>query len=217
MLVVSLSKRIECLPEALELVREGWPDWFAWDGLERLGQVLRSFPDTQLLGFEGPELVAVANAVTVPFDRPLAQLPDTGWDWAVDSAGPGPTLVALAVTVAKAHRGRGFSRVMLKALADLRREQGCDRLVVAVRPNAKPREVSFDAWVAQTRSDGLPADPWLRTHVRLGAQVLHTCHRSMSLSWPASRGPAVGLLAPVEIRDGRAHYVEPNVWVVHQA
>lgn len=217
MLVLSLSERLECLPRALELVRQGWPDWFAWDGLDRLSRVLEASPKTQLLGFDGQELVAVANAVTVPFDGPLAELPDRGWDWAVDSAGPGPTLVALAVTVAREHRGRGYSRVMLEALAGLRRSQGCDRLVVAVRPNAKPADVSFGAWVAQTRGDGLPADPWLRTHVRAGGRVLHTCHSSMSLSWPASRGAAVGLLAPAQTRGGRVHYVEPNVWVVHPA
>ena len=123
--------------------------------------------------------------------------------------------MALAVTVAKEHRGRGYSRVMLEALAGLRRSQGFDRLVVAVRPNAKPADVSFAAWVAQTRDDGLPADPWLRTHVRVGGRVLHACHRAMSLSWPASRGAGVGLLAPAQTRAGRVHYIEPNVWVVH--
>ena len=78
MLVLSLSERIECLPRVRELVRQAWPDWFAWDGLDRLSRVLEASPNTQLLGFDGQELVAVANAVTVPFDGPLDELPDRG-------------------------------------------------------------------------------------------------------------------------------------------
>jgi hypothetical protein len=87
-------------------------------------------------------------------------------------------------------------------------------------------------YIARTRPDGLPADPWLRTHVRVGAEVIGVAPRSMTItgsldqwrSWtdlPFDRtGPVVvpGALSPVycDVAAELAVYVEPNVWVRHR-
>ncbi len=87
-------------------------------------------------------------------------------------------------------------------------------------------------YVARTRDDGLPEDPWLRVHVRLGARVVRVCPVSMTIpgtlaewrEWtglPLDRsGPAEvpGALVPVHVslEHDVAVYVEPNVWVHHR-
>jgi hypothetical protein len=86
-------------------------------------------------------------------------------------------------------------------------------------------------YAARTRPDGLPADPWLRVHVRAGGRVVKVAPTSMVVAgtvadWRRWTGMAFvrsgewvvpGALAPVHVsleRD-RGAYVEPNVWVRH--
>ncbi|MCP4805703.1 MAG: hypothetical protein GY913_35985 [Proteobacteria bacterium] len=199
--VTTLFDRPDAPMEAV--VRRSWPDWmFGAEGADLLG-IVRRFPRHQVILFEGSELVAVGNSV------PLAQvpdaLPDDGWDWALRSAAPGPHRCALAVSVLPTHRGRGLSSQVLRAFGPT---------LVPVRPNGFTGG-DFAEHVAATRGDGLPVDPWLRTHVRLGGRVEGVCSRSMTLraspdaweGWDRS-----GLLAELT-PDGV--YVEPNVWVRH--
>ncbi len=79
--------------------------------------------------------------------------------------------------------------------------------------------------------DGLPFDPWLRLHVRLGGAVVGTCPRAYvvegsvaewegwtRMSFPESGAYIVpGALHPVEVdtEADRVRYVEANVWVSH--
>ena len=81
------------------------------------------------------------------------------------------------------------------------------------------------------REDGLPFDPWLRVHARLGADVLRPEPESLRITgtvaeweeWTAMAFPESGQyvfpggLAPVAI-DREADvgaYWEPNVWMRH--
>jgi hypothetical protein len=84
-------------------------------------------------------------------------------------------------------------------------------------------------YVARTRADGLPCDPWLRTHVRAGGEIADVAPVSWVVagslaewrSWtglPFDRDGSVevaGGLVPVDcdVEADRAVYVEPNVWV----
>ena len=81
------------------------------------------------------------------------------------------------------------------------------------------------------REDGLLFDPWLRTHERLGAEVLGTADEAMRIPgtiahwqewtgmWFPESGAYVvpGALVPVEIDVERDEglYVEPCVWMRH--
>jgi hypothetical protein len=81
------------------------------------------------------------------------------------------------------------------------------------------------------REDGLPFDPWLRVHHRLGARFLEVAPESMVVTGTVSEwedwtgmhfpetGPYIieGALRPVEMDLERnlGVYTEPNVWMRH--
>ena len=77
-----------------------------------------------------------------------------------------------------------------------------------------------------------PVDPWLRVHVRAGGEIVGVAPFSMTVvgtldDWRGWTGlpfeddgelDVPGALAPVlvNLRQGLAVYVEPNVWVRHR-
>lgn len=81
------------------------------------------------------------------------------------------------------------------------------------------------------REDGLPADPWLRVHARLGGRIIGVAPLSMVIpgtlaqwrEWTGLPFEVDGLveveggLAPVHVDVANDHgvYIEPNVWVHH--
>jgi GNAT superfamily N-acetyltransferase len=187
----------------------------------------------------------VARAFSVPFAFPDATrgretLPDGGWDqvilWAHRDhlAGVRATAIsALEIMVAPRLQGRGISRVMLAALRDNARRLGFSDLYGPLRPTDKHREplTPFGEYVARRREDGLPYDSWVRTHLRLGAQIVKIAPCSLVIAgtlaewrgWTglpfAGSGPTVvpGALSPVHVSLDQDHavYVEPNLWVRH--
>jgi hypothetical protein len=152
-------------------------------------------------------------------DRPLGRPPDA--------------LSALEITLLPSHRGRGGSRLVLDAMRRRARELGLRRMVAPVRPTGKAREpwTPMRDYAARTGAEGLPADPWLRVHIRAGGRIEKVAPTSMvvpgtladwrawtGLAFDASGPVAVpGALAPVHasLEQDHAVYVEPNVWVRH--
>ena len=108
---------------------------------------------------------------------------------------------------------------------------GFSSLIAPVRPTWKDRYplIPFDRYVRWTRDDGLPFDPWIRVHVRLGGELLEPCPSSMTVEgsleewqkWTGMHFPedgeyvVPGALVPVVFTDGRGRYVEPNIWMRH--
>lgn len=102
-----------------------------------------------------------------------------------------------------------------------------------MRPTRKALEprTPADEYARRVREDGLPQDPWLRAHARLGGRVVEVAPLSMTVpgtlaqwrDWtglPFDTDGAVevpGALAPVhvDLANDHAVYVEPNVWVHH--
>lgn len=187
----------------------------------------------------------VARSCSVPFamgesvGRPT--LPDDGWDgvvrWAWDDgvAGRQPTHTsALEIAIRPDLRGTGLAPMMLAAMRDNVAAQGFRDLFAPVRPNGKAQEphTPMAEYAHGTRGDGLPHDPWLRVHVRAGAEVVGVCPRAMTISgglaeWRAWTGMPFGesgdivvpgALNPVHCSVEHDHvvYVEPGVWVHHR-
>jgi GNAT superfamily N-acetyltransferase len=199
-------------------------------------------------GYEDYSLVAVtqqdeivARAASVPFRLgSAAPPPEDGLDEAVRWAAAGrlagwtPDAVAsVEVAVREDARGQGLGARMLSALRGNARRHGFDTLLAPVRPVGKPVEpqVTLADYVARRRADGLPEDPWLRTHVRLGGEVVRLAPYSTVVPGTLAQwgewtqlafdraGPVVvpGALVPVlvDLHHDYAVYVEPNVWVRH--
>jgi len=177
------------------------------------------------------------RARTIPFrwDGTLDDLP-TGID-AVGLRGINgrerPTaLSALAAEVATAYQGVGLSHLVLQVMAAMARSAGLAPLLAPVRPSWKERYplTPIERYAAWRVEDGLPFDPWLRTHARLGGMVLRCEARSMQITasvgdwqtWTAMAFPEEGDyvfprgLAPLRVGEGTGTYWEPNVWVRHE-
>ena len=190
-----------------------------------------------------PDIV-VGRACALPFASAgvpgREELPDAGWDgvlrWAaVDHAiGRAPdTLSALEITLLPAHRGRGGAAVVLDAMRRCAAERGLRHMVAPVRPTGKAAEplTPMPDYAYRVRPDGLPADPWLRVHIRAGGRIEKMAPLSQTIpgtlaqwrDWTGlpfdTTGPVIasGALAPVycSVEHDYAVLVEANVWVRH--
>jgi GNAT superfamily N-acetyltransferase len=186
---------------------------------------------------------AVGRAFAVPFvfgEFGRDELPDSGWDgvirWAHEDQALGRranALSALEITLLPECRGRGASRVVLDAMRRHAGALGYRQLFAPVRPTAKHLEpfTPMAEYVARRTAEGLPADSWLRVHVRAGGEIVKVAPTSMliagtlaewrewvSLPLGASGAVAIpGALSPlwVSVEQDSAVYVEPNVWFRH--
>ena len=242
--VVSLAARPELTLPALELLAAGWPEFMRHDPTAERHQARLA---TELAGFqallvdrEKDELAALGVSIPFAWDGTLAGLP-AGWDAVVEQGvgdldeGRRPTaLSALSVTVAPDRRGQGLSRLVVRGLKAAATRAGLGALLAPVRPSGKSAYplTPMERYVRWARPDGAPFDPWLRTHWRLGGEVLGVCPASMEITaevatWEAwtglafpETGPYVvpGALVPVAIDRERdlGRYLEPNVWLRHR-
>ena len=172
------------------------------------------------------------------WDGDVATLPEGGVDAVVearfaDGAAEPNVLCALQIVIAPEARAQGLSSRMIQRMAEIGRGHGLDTLVAPVRPTLKHRYplTPMERYLSWRRPDGTHLDPWLRTHERLGADIVKVAPESMRVTgtvaeweeWtemalPESGAYVVpGALVPVEIDRERDEgvYIEPNVWMVH--
>jgi GNAT superfamily N-acetyltransferase len=187
---------------------------------------------------EREEVIGVGHAIPAAWDGDRASLPDGGFDAVLEArfAPEPPTstvLCALGITIAPEYRGRGLSRGMIERMAEIGRAHGLDTLIAPVRPTLKHRYplTPMERYLSWRRPDGTHLDPWLRTHERLGADIVTVASESVVVTgtvaeweewtemvFPESGAYVVsGALVPIEIDRERDEgvYVEPNVWMVH--
>lgn len=235
----SLAERPD-LVEAFWSIENDWPVFMGQDPVAatRYNRAVELFPDLHLVAMDGSKIVARVHAV--PINWPGAsQLPDRGWDWALESGvdHPPPSRSAVSLIearIAPQYRGQRLSQPILAATRQAFGKLGTKNLVAPVRPNGKATEPRTPAseYVWRKREDGLPADAWLRVHVRLGAELVRIAPLAMTIPGTLSQwqqwtglpfqedGPVEvpGALAPVMVDTVQSHavYVEPNVWVHHR-
>jgi GNAT superfamily N-acetyltransferase len=225
-------------------------DFNVWPAYNTHGDVLNrywrrlyeDFAEFQFVLYDGEDDVVLAEGHTIPFawDGTVDGLP-AGIDGLVEDAfrlreeGGRPTaLSALAIEIRPTVQGGGLSRSMIDAMAGLAREHGLPDLVAPLRPSWKERYplAPIERYARWTRDDGLPFDPWIRTHARMGAEILLADPRSLRISgtvaeweeWTETAFPESGEyvfphgLAPLAVDRERdlGLYFEPNVWVVHR-
>lgn len=240
--ITTLAERPR-LGEALWEMPDPWPEFMRNDpvGRSHIGRIGETFPEFTLVATDGREIVARAHSVPFALGAPgRGTLPDAGWDqvliWAFADhrRTVRPDLVsAIEIAVSPGRQGQGLSRAMLTAMRANARALGFGGLVAPIRPTAKHREPTtpMEEYAHRTRSDGLPLDPWLRTHVRAGGVIGSVAPASMVIpgslaewrEWTGlpfenpGRVEVPGALVPVHCvpEHDYAVYVEPNIWVRH--
>lgn len=229
MKVVPVDQSIRQSP-AFEAIRRAWPEIVFHDRIsnEYWGRLYDERDEFQFALIENGALLGEGNSV------PVSGLPES-WRAAFPNAfegGAPDRLCAIAILIDPDHQGRGLSRVMLEHMRGLAYERGWE-LVAPVRPSLKHRYpiTPIERYVGWRRPDGLLFDPWLRSHERLGAELLGIAPGSLvaegtvadfeewtGLTFPESGSYVVpGALVPIEIDldAGRGSYREPNVWMRH--
>jgi hypothetical protein len=221
-----------------------WPEYNVHGDVlnEYWGRLDEEFADYQfaLHDEEADALLAQGHTIPCRWDGTVEGLP-AGIDGLVEDAfalreagGMPNALSALAIEIPPAHQRRGLSEPMLAGMRDIAARHGLADLIAPLRPTWKERYplTPIDRYAAWTREDGLPFDPWIRLHVRLGGELLASEPRSLRITgsvadwehWTGLPLPETGSyvfpqgLAPLEVdrERGRAEYWEPNVWVRHR-
>jgi GNAT superfamily N-acetyltransferase len=201
--------------------------------------VYATFPEHQLMLCDehGGAVVAHANSVPFHWNGDVADLPTDAVALARRALadhrlGLRPTaLAALQAVVDPAHQGTGLAQRTLEALAAHAAVQGLPDVFAPIRPTQKDRYplVTLDAYSRWVRADGLPQDPWIRTHHRLGATPVAvmrawTVVEAPLEDWTAWTGvmfPMSGwytvphALVPIEVdvEAGTGRYEEPHLWM----
>ncbi len=242
--VVCLADRPDLAPLLDEGFDTAWPQFMLWDPMSSVyyGVAHDLYPEFVFAAVDSADPGrAVARAYAVPLRWTEPELPDGGWNRAIQRAtinrltGAETNIVsALEICVRPDRRGGGLSALMLDAMRQAVAKQGYDTLVAPVRPSGKHTrpDLPMTEYAAQVRADGLPVDPWLRVHVRAGGRIERVAARSMTITgtlaewrrWTGlpfdTSGPVhvPGALVPVhcDVPHDHAVYVEPNVWVRHR-
>ena len=236
------AQRSDLLGEARQLNGSVWPEFMFHDAVaDRLWNRLEgTFADYQTMWLDASDhVVAVGNTVPLAWDGAIDHLAigwDDGFERAVadHDAGRAPTtLCAIQATVDRSLQGQGLSRMVLRGMRHRAAQAGLTALIAPVCPTLKCQYplTPMERYMRWTRPDGSPFDPWLRTHWRLGAQIVKVADPSMRIEstiadweeWTQMRFPesgqyiVPGALNPVEIEveADRGCYIEPNVWMRH--
>jgi hypothetical protein len=225
------------LSERTGEIEDSFPEFVGYgDVLLRHWAKLRTeLPELQLVLWDEERDAVVGHARTLPA-REAEGLPG-GIDEMLEQWFDGPrpeadVLSAMVAVVDRRRQGEGLSGLLLEGMRSLAGRSGFSSLIAPVRPTWKERYplIPLERYVHWKRDDGLPFDPWLRVHARLGAELLVVCSDSMRIDgarddweeWTGMRFPedgdyvVPGALVPVQFANGRGVYVEPNVWMRHR-
>jgi GNAT superfamily N-acetyltransferase len=226
--------------EAEQRFAEDWPEFIFHDAEVRKYSERRvSFPEWEFYFVSGERLIAGCWGVPIAWAGTVADLPGGFTDSlarAVTSYEKGVvpnTFVLMAAAVRSDEQGQGHAARVITAVRDHAVAHGLPQVIAPVRPTLKSSYplTPIETFMTWTREDGLPLDPWLRTHVRLGATLLAPAPASQTMTgsvadwekWTDMPFPTTGTytipagLTTLEInRDSNTGlYIEPNIWLRH--
>lgn len=143
------------------------------------------------------------------------------------------TLVICGAVVTPSLKGRGLAGEMLRALRRTGEGAGLSKVVAPVRPTTKAAYplTPIETFMRWSREDGMALDPWIRTHQRLGAELLSAAPASQTMTgtvaewerWTGMVFPESGdyvipgglSLLRVDRSADCGVYREPNIWMRH--
>ena len=227
----------------IELNSVEWPEFMIHDAVEaRYWQGLASsFAEYQFAIFMGEELVGFANTIPLSMNSSRIDYNDRGWDWALEKGFADlltrrkfTVLCGLNIGIREQFKGRGLSALFIDGMKQVAREHNLKAVILPLRPTLKHQYplIGMEDYLTWQNAEGQPFDPWIRTHVKLGAEIKSICHNAMyikgsiaewetwtGLSFQSSGSYIVpGALTPVkaDLKKDLAEYTEPNVWVRHK-
>jgi hypothetical protein len=238
MQVFTAEERPDLWTQANNGFAASWPEYNMHGNHTALyfGELVPRFAQFQVLVYDrsSDRVVGRGRSIPLRWDGTLADLPsgiDAAGLRAVTERAEPTALSALAAEVEGDLQGQGLSRIIIQAMAAAAGGAGFDSLIAPVRPSWKDRYplIPIAGYATWRRADGLPFDPWMRVHTRLGASVLQPAPQSMEISapvgeweeWTGLQMPEPGQyvfpggLSPLTVADGIGHYWEPNVWMLH--
>ena len=242
MQIVTAADRPDLDGQAAAAFREKWPEFIFHDAVAPvyMPRVEEYFARYNIFVLDDGAVVAGGWGVPFAWDGAVEHLPD-GYDAALarsvegrEAGTPATTLSFMAAAVARSHDRRGLATVVLEELTRRAVEDGLTHVVAPLRPTWKHRYplVPMAEYAGWVRDDGLSVDPWIRTHQRMGAELLGPAPRSMVIegsvaeweTWADMLFPVSGdyvvpdalNLVHVEREQDRAVYVEENLWVRHR-
>lgn len=238
---------LKARPELWALVNNApnvaWPEFMMHDQVaaRHWGNYLRRFPQYSFALLSGGALAASANAIPLPWDGDTQSLP-AGWDAALESgmgAADSPdrsgfALCALGVTTQPDFQGKGCGKQLLLAMKERARSEGFPALITPMRPTHKHHHPALPMadYLRRKNPQGKAEDPWLRTHLSLGAKVLKVAQESMRIEGTLKEWsdwtkmtfgksgnvevPGALALVKIDLAANKGVYVEPNVWLQYQ-
>lgn len=227
-----------------ELAAICWPEFMRHDPVAvHFDNLYRNFADFQF-GLEekaSGKIIGIGNCVPLFWNAALENLPDDGWDWAIERGvndrftGRTPNMLsAIQVMIKPDFRRKGLSKMLVQAMRDIGAGYGFKNMIAPVRPNQKCEhpKMSIERYIKLKNDKGLPYDAWMRVHASLGARIVKACPLSMRITgtveeweqWTGQSFPETGeyevpgALVPVtiDLSLDMGIYNEPNVWMVHE-
>ena len=236
--VFTVADRPE-LADRLDELGEVWPAFLTHDEVvnSRWGDLYTRWPEYQLVlvDEDTDEVLGKGNTMPVEWDGRIETL--TGGVVEVfEREFERPNVLCAVVAVIDPERqGQRLSGQVIQGMAEVAAAKGLDCLIAPVRPTWKERYplTPLEEYMQWRCEDGLPFDPWIRLHHKLGAELLALAPRSLDIrgtvaeweQWTEMAFPVTGeyvvpgALVPVTIDRERdeGRYIEPNVWMRHAA
>ncbi|MBT5828995.1 MAG: hypothetical protein HOH77_02275, partial [Candidatus Latescibacteria bacterium] len=84
----TIQDRPELRPQINQLTEVIWPPFMHQDpiGNKYWPRLFDDFPQCQIVLLENDDVIGIGNTIPIYWDRPHNELPDTGWDWALETA-----------------------------------------------------------------------------------------------------------------------------------
>jgi hypothetical protein len=225
------------LDERLGEIADPWPEFMNHDQVVRrfFPKLYERFRDFQFVLYDPDTDTVLGEGCSIPirWDGKTETLPEGVHVLESGFAESKPNvLCALMAVVDARYQGQRLSGLIVAGMVAAASRAGFECLIAPVRPTWKERYplVPLAEYMHWKRADGLPFDPWIRLHTRLGAEILAIAERSLDIrgalaeweSWTGMSFPedgdyvVPGALVPVRFEGGVGRYVEPNVWMRHE-
>ncbi len=203
-----------------------------WERLENY------FPKFQLylISADG-DLIGFMNTIPFQFKSPINELPENGWDWMLakgisdfETDQLPNFLGGLQVIVRNEYQKLGYSRQILNYAKQIFQSLKLLNLLIPIRPTKKHNfpKMSMAAYL-ELKDQNEIYDPWIRTHLKGGAQIIKVCNSSMSIRGDIKFGESIldknisesgeyllkGVLKPIsiDVKNDIGEYKEPNIWI----